>query len=218
MNVLSNMGLAQRLYLLSTLLIAALGGVTIVAWFSLGSAASQVDSAARMRIPQMERISSVELDVVRVSLQLRHALLVKTPSDLSATLNDVAEKRKRIEATVAEFEKSLFTAAGREAFAKIAPHARDFWPIAESNVAQIQAGKKDEALAALIEKTIPARNRLLDALDTEKKRQATALGKDLEQIEKAMFDTRLELAGLALLVALALLGTAWYVARTLRRR
>jgi methyl-accepting chemotaxis protein len=218
MNVLSNMGLAQRLYLLSALLITALGGVAIVAWFSLGNAAGQVDSVGTMRVPQMERISSVELDVTRVSLQLRHALLVKTPSDLSATLNDIADKRKHIETSLADFEKALFTAAGREAFAKIAPHAKEFWPIAESNIAQIQAGKKDEALATLIEKTIPARNRLLEALDTERKRQAAVLDKDLQEIEKAMFDTRLELAGLALLVAIALLGTAWYVARTLRRR
>jgi methyl-accepting chemotaxis protein len=218
MNAFSNMGLAQRLYLLSALLIAALGGVAIVAWFSLVSAAGQVDSVGGMRVPQMERISSIELDVTRVSLQLRHAMLVKSPSDLSATLNDITDKRKRIEATLAEFEKALFTAAGREAFAKIAPHAKEFWPIAESNIAQVQAGKKDEALATLIEKTIPARNRLLDALDAEKKRQSTALDQDLQQIEKAMSDTRLELAGLALLVAIALLGTAWYVARTLRRR
>jgi methyl-accepting chemotaxis protein len=218
MNLLSNMGLAQRLYLLSAILIAALGGVATVAWFSLGGAAGQIDGVGGMRVPQMERISSVELDVTRVSLQLRHAMLMKSPSDLSATLNDIADKRKRIEATLAEFEKALFTAAGREAFAKIVPHAKEFWPIAESNIAQIQAGKKDEALATLIEKTIPARNRLLDVLAAEKKRQATVLSEDLQQIEKAMLETRLELAGLALLVAIALLGTAWYVARTLRRR
>jgi methyl-accepting chemotaxis protein len=218
MKLLANMSLAQRLYLLSALLIAALGGVAVVAWFSLGNAAKQVDSVGDMRVPQMERISGVELDVTRVSLQLRHAMLVKTPSDVSATLNDIADKRKRIEATLAEFEKALFTAAGREAFAKIAPHAKEFWPIAESNIALIQAGKKDEALAMLVDKTIPARNRLLEALSAEKKRQLTVLGDELQEIEKAMFDTRLELAALALLVAFALLGTAWYVARTLRRR
>jgi hypothetical protein len=65
MNVLANMSLAQRLYLLSAILIAALGGVAVVAWFSLGSAAGQVDSVGSMRAPQLERISSVELDVTR---------------------------------------------------------------------------------------------------------------------------------------------------------
>ena len=218
MNVFSKMGLAQRLYLLSSILIAALGGVAIIGWLTLGSAARQVDSVGGMRVPQMERISSVELDVTRVSLQLRHAMLMKTPSDVSATLNDIAEKRKRIEATLADFEKGLFTAAGREAFAKITPHAREFWPIADANIALIQAGKKDEALGALVEKTIPARNRLLEALSAEKKRQATVLDAELEEVEKMMRDTRVELAALALLVAVALLGTAWYVARTLRQR
>ncbi|MCW5658290.1 MAG: MCP four helix bundle domain-containing protein [Burkholderiaceae bacterium] len=218
MKLFSNLGLAQRLYLLSALLIAALSGVAVVAWLSLGGAGRQVDGVGTMRVPQMERISEAELNLTRMSLQLRHAMLVKSPSDLSATLNDLADKRKRVEASLADFEKALFTAAGREAFAKIAPHAKEFWPIAEANVVLIQAGKKDEAFAMLVDKTMPARNRLLDALGAEKKRQLTVLDQDLQEVEKAMFDTRLELAVLALIVAVALFGTAWYVARTLRRR
>jgi methyl-accepting chemotaxis protein len=218
MNIFSNMGLAQRLYLLSGLVIAALGGVSIVTWFSLGSTAVETDSLGSMRAPQMERIASVELDVTRVSLQLRHAMLVKSASDVTGTLNDIADKRKRIDATLAEFEKELFTAAGREAFAKIAPHAKGFWPIADANIALIQAGKKDEAFAMLVEKTIPARNRLLEALSAEKKRQTAVLGDEIDHIEKAVLDTRKQMAVLALLVALALLSAAWYVARTLRRR
>ena len=218
MSLLNNVSLSQRLYGASGILIAALLGVAVTAWHRLGDAQSMAQRAASMRLPQLERIASAELDVTRVSLQLRHGMLVKTPADVNTTLTDIAAKRKHIDETLAEFERALFTQAGRDAYAVIKARAAEFSQVAEPNVELIRAGKKDEAFAMLVEKTMPARNKLLEALDSEKKRQGQTLATELQGIDAASAATRNQLVVLTLLTAGALLWMVWSVGRALRER
>ena len=124
---------------------------------------------------QLQRIAEIELAVTRVSLQIRHAMLVKTPSDLTTTLADIGSKRKHIDETFAAFEKSILTSAGKEAFARFAPLASEFWRTGVGNIHLIETGQKDEAFSMLVNATIPARNQLLAALDAENREQGNLL-------------------------------------------
>ena len=154
MSTLSQFGIAKRLYLVSLLLIAALGGVAITAWVKLSNINDIARQANDMRSPQLQRIGDIELGITRSSLQVRHAMLVKTPADLAATLADIGAKKKQIDQTFADFEKGIFTPAGREFFSKLTPLAAAFWEVAGANIKLIEGGKKDEAFAQLVEKTI----------------------------------------------------------------
>jgi methyl-accepting chemotaxis protein len=218
MNFFSNFGIAKRLYLVSFLLIAALAGVAIAAWVSLNQVAALADKTSSARTPQLMRIASIELDVTRVSLQIRHSILVRTPADLATTLADIGDKRKHIDETLERFEKAIFTPAGREVFAKISPLVKGFWEVGGENIKLIQEGKKDEAFDFLVAKTIPARNQLLVLLDAEKKRQSEALEKELGEIKTDADTTRLELVSLVVAVAIGLLAFSWYIAGVLCSR
>ncbi len=218
MNLFTHFGIAKRLYLVSFLLIAALAGVAVAAWLSLTQVAALAERAGTNRTPQMMRIASVELNVTRVSLQIRHSILVRTPADLATTLADIGDKRKLIETALNDFEKGIFTPAGHEVFAKITPLVKTFWELGGENIKLIQDGRKDEAFDFLVAKTIPARNQLLAVLDAEKKRQNDFLEKELVELHKSADSTRVQLVALVIAVAVGLLIFSWYIAGVLRRR
>ncbi len=218
MNSISRLGIARRLYMVSCALILALGGVAVVAWYQIERISSIAGMTGANRVPQMQRIAQVELDVTRVSLQIRHALLVKSRADLAATLADIEDKRKHIDATLRAFKEAVFTPAGHESVAKIAPLAAAFWEVGVANVKLIEAGRNDEAFNMLVEKTIPARNLLLTALDAEKTRQTTALTSEVKEIDAEATATQLEIAGMVIAVGVGLVALSWYIGGVLRRR
>jgi len=218
MHLLSSFGIAKRLYLVSFVLIASLAGLAVAAWVQLNQVASLAAQTGANRTPQLQRMAEVELEVTRVSLQLRHAMLVKTPADLASTLAYIGDKHKHIDEVFQAYEAGLFTPAGKEAFVKFPPLVKDFWAIAGANVALVEAGKKDEGFQMLVDKTIPARNLLLAALEIEKKRQGAALAADLNTIQQEASTTRTEIVALVVAIALGVLAFAWYIASVLQRR
>ncbi len=218
MGKITTFGIAKRLYLVAFVLIAALITLAVSSTGPLNHAMGQADDTGSIRVPQLTRIADIELDVTRVSLQLRHAMLVSTATDLNATLAYIADKRKQVDTTFQAFEAGLVTPEGKEAMAKIKPIAKDFWAVAEPNIALVAAGKKDEAFKMLVEKTIPARNALLEVLDAEKKRQSAALVTDLTVLKDDAVFARNTIIGAVVVIALGLLAFSWYIASLLRRR
>ena len=216
MNFFSNFGLTKRLYTVSAILVALLIGVAVEAFFSASNNGSSQEGGGRTG--QLMRIAALELNVTRVSLQLRHGMLVKNQADLGATLADVSEKRKLIEQTLAEYEKHLVDGTGQEAMNKMTPLFKTFWEVGETNLKLIQDGRKEDAFDFLVARTIPARNALLNALAAETKRQGDRLALDQRTMQDNARSTSNQLIVLVTLVALSLLGFSWYMGQQLRRR
>jgi methyl-accepting chemotaxis protein len=217
-NPLASLGLASRLYAASIVLSLALAGVAVLAYVRLTGVSATAELTGQTRVPQLQRMASLELNVTRVSLQLRHAMLSRTPEEMTATLTDVGGKRKIIESTLADYEKALFTAEGKARFAKITPLVDRFWEIGGANIKLIQGGKKAEAFEFLVDKTIPARNILLAELNETVKFQEASLQRDLAQVESAANGTWKMLVGLVVAAMAGLMFLSWYIARSLRQR
>ncbi|RCW71372.1 methyl-accepting chemotaxis protein [Pseudorhodoferax soli] len=213
----SSFGIAHRLYLVVLLLVAALIGV---AWFAKVELGAISDSASRTedtRVPQMQRMAQTELNVTRVSLQLRHAILARTPQEELASVTDIGEKRKAIAKALEDYARAT-SPEGRTRFAAIPPLVEKFWQIGEKNLQLIQSGQKAEAFAYLVDATIPARNQLLAALADSVRFQEEALRGDLSVIRD---DARNTMSVLVVLVVAAMAGLllfAWYISRVLRSR
>ena len=212
------LSIAKRLYLVSCLLIAALAAVAISGWMALKEDAALTDRAGEVRMPQLMRIASVELNVTRVSLQLRHAMLVSAEDDLRTTLADIADKRRQIDDALKAFEAGIVDKAERELFAKVAPLMDAFWRIGGENIRLIESGDKDAAFAMLVGETIPARNQLLDVLTAEKTYQTEHLDQELEVIKAGNDSTRILVVSAVLAVALGLLAMTWHIGSVLKRR
>ncbi|GCL62971.1 methyl-accepting chemotaxis protein [Pseudaquabacterium pictum] len=209
--------LAQRLYLTCATLILTMFGLAITVWVLLDSEAEHAQAVVDNRVPQLQRIAEIELTVTRTSLQLRHAILARNPQELEATLADIAAKKDLLESTLKEFGDAMTTDAGREAFKPLPALMQAFWAVGTQNLQLIQAGKKDEAFAYLVDKTIPARNQLLTPLGAEKKRQGTRMAQEVVAVaDEARFARNLVL-GVVLAVSAGLLGLVAYLVRVLRQ-
>ena len=107
MKLFDGFGIAKRLYLVLILLVLALSGLALAAWIQLARVSELAGVTGAMRVPQLQRIADIELNVTRVSLQIRHAILVRTPDALRETLADTVAKRKIIEDRAAAFGRQL---------------------------------------------------------------------------------------------------------------
>ena len=174
----NRMTLARRLLLINTTLIGLLIAVSLTVWFMMDKVMGAADRISKTNVPQLELIAELELNVTRTSLQVRHAILARNPQELQATLEDVGAKKKLLTEKLDAFGKGMIDEEGRKAFAPLPALMDDFWKQGSANVALIQEGKKDEAFAFLVDKTIPARNALLAPLALEKKRQGERLHPD----------------------------------------
>jgi methyl-accepting chemotaxis protein len=218
MNSHFNFGIAKRLYLVSFVLIAALAAVAISGWFALKEDAALADRVGAVRMPQLMRIAEVELNITRVSLQIRHAILVRSGADLQATLADIGDKRRQIETALKTFEGAIIDPAERDVYDRITPLMAEFWSVGGENIALIESGNKDGAFDMLVSTTIPVRNKLLEVLAEEKRYQTEHLDKEVATIERGTDKTRILVVSTVLLVASGLLTFAWYMGGLLKRR
>jgi methyl-accepting chemotaxis protein len=218
MNKNIGFGIARRLYAISGLITAALIALALYAHFSLNDAADQAEHTKTDRVPQLQAMAELELNVTQVSLQIRHSILARNPQELNDTLNYIGDKRKHMDEVLAAFEKRLFSPQGKAHFVKLPPAVAEFWKVGETNIALIKEGKKDEAFAYLVDKTIPTRNALLKLLAEGRDIQQAGLEADIASIEKRTATTALMLTVVAVVIAVALMVFSWYVAQLLRRR
>jgi len=218
MSTISSFGIAKRLYTAVGLVSTALAGVAIFAYIELQEVGREADYIAERSVPQMQRIADIELNVTRASLQLRHAMLSRTPEERAATMADVTEKRKQIGLTMAEYEKATYSDEGRARLAAIVPLMDKFWQVADANVDFIQKGQMSEAFAFLVDKTIPVRNELLGKLNEGVNFYESALLADVAAIKRESQATLNWLVGLSIAVVITLVFSTWYVALVLRRR
>jgi methyl-accepting chemotaxis protein len=214
----SSLSLTQRLIGVSLALTLIVAGLAAMSWLRLGEVHDLAERTADMRVPQLQRIAGIELNVTRTSLQVRHGMLARNPQELNAALEDIAEKHKLIDTAVADYAKAAFTPEGRAASEDIEVLRRAFWAVAEPNLELVRTGQKDAAFAMLVDKTIPARNQLLQRLAREKDRQGEALEADIRTIEANAQGTLYALLAVAGVLAAGLTGFALYMSRALKHR
>ncbi|CAN7522810.1 methyl-accepting chemotaxis protein [Acidovorax sp. LjRoot194] len=214
----SRLGIATRLYAISCLLILGLLFTAGYAWFNLNEVARLTDVVAKADVPQQLRVARMELNVTRSSLQIRHALLVRTPADLTSTLADIGEKRKIIEADLAAFASAAVTPEERAIYDELSAAFGSFWQVATGNIQLIEQGNKEAGFDFLVEKTIPARNVVLAVLAKENIAQEKHLDLTLDTIEIDAQRSLHVLLAAVMTIAVGQLVFSWHIAATLKHR
>ena len=219
MNLLASLSIAKRLYLVSFALIAALAGLAVASWVQLSRVGELAQRTGAVRVLQLERIASTELCVTQVLLDIRQAMLVKSPQDVAAVAADISAKRKQISKNDDDFLAELPTAQEKDSFRQLWLQLQSVtWPVAEDNMRLVEADRRNEAFEMLATKTIPAFARMQDWLATARKGQSELLTTEVNDIEKSATQTRVLLCGLVVAIAIGLMVFSWYVAGVLRRR
>ncbi|WP_234387400.1 methyl-accepting chemotaxis protein, partial [Paracidovorax avenae] len=208
--------MARRLMAINALIFVLLAVAAVSIWTMMERLSHDAEVVRAYNVPQLQRIAELELNVTRVSLQLRHAILSRTPEELNATLADISAKRALLQKTLKDFGDNMISDDGRQAYAPIPALMDEFWATGTDNIQLIQTGRKDEAFAMLVDRTIPARNRLLAPLGKEKERQGERLSERINDVQE-LAKTDRNLATIAVLIVVACLaGLSWYLRSVVR--
>ncbi|GKT22488.1 methyl-accepting chemotaxis protein [Acidovorax sp. SUPP3334] len=209
--------LARRLMLINGTILLLLVALAVAIWVMMGQTRDDAEVVRSTNVPQLQRIAALELNVTRVSLQLRHSILARSPQELSTTLADIAEKRQLLQKTLDEFGANMISDDGRKAYEPLPALMRAFWAVGEQNLALIQAGRKEEAFAFLVDQTIPARNRLLTPLGQEKDRQGERLSARINEVRENAATGRTVATVAVLAVVACLAGLSLYLRSVVRQ-
>ncbi len=218
MHTLFNLSLGKRLYAVTGTVTLALAALLITAHVKLSDVVEAAKRTERLRVPELGQIGAMELTVTRVSLQLRHAMLARTPMEKDATLQDIARLRQTLKDLQDGYERGLFTAEGRQRYAALPPALAEFWRQGEANLALIGAGDQAVAFAFLVDQTIPARNALLKVLADTRAYQEASLTQDIDSIVDHIQTTLHLLEALVVATAVGLTLASWRLAAKLRER
>jgi hypothetical protein len=201
---MQNFGFSRSLAALFVAVVLALVGAAAYTWVHLNAIAETNADAAKRLVPQSARVAAIELNITRVSLQARHAMLARNPQELKATLDDIGAKRKLIEDAVEGFGANVKSTREKELFTAAQGRIGEFWKEGGANLEMTAAGRKDEAFAHLVSTLIPARERLLASIVELRGYQEALLASLVEAAESDADNTKIVLAVLIAIVSLVL--------------
>jgi methyl-accepting chemotaxis protein len=217
MKLLYKLGLAQRLYATSTILVLAMLGLAGLVWSNMKLVEEHTTQTQGNRLPQLLRIADIELNTTVRAAQLRQGLLSRTPVDRDKATADAAERGVLLNDLLADYGKAIFTDSGRKAFAPLPALLQEYLAESDACLQLIKADRKDDAFALLVDRVIPARNKFLEPIGAEQKRQADAMNADLKAIGQEAVDARMWSVGVLFALTLALTGFAAYVLSVMRQ-
>ena len=116
MQLFGSVSIARRLWTVVIVLSLALAALAGFAYLRLQAVVEAAQQTEHSRVPQLAQASAMELDITRVSLQIRHAMLAPTSAEREAALSDIAAKRQRVIDSAAAYEKDLYTERGKAMF------------------------------------------------------------------------------------------------------
>jgi methyl-accepting chemotaxis protein len=185
----------------------ALGTVTTT-WFTLNHLQSQAQRIIDIYEPQVSRVSQVEMLMIRISLEARHAMLAADdPAELQATFQRIGQFREQKLNLLNEIDHNLSTPEGQEILASIRASDEVFWRLAGQTVGLIQSGNVPEAFALLKSDLVAARNRQLEHIEAQKNWQRQLMNQALSEAGQTAFKVKVALATVVALV-LILIGFA----------
>lgn len=214
----SNLSITQLLISALLILVISLAGMVAFTVLQLNQVIAQMSDSVHRLVPQVSAVSDMELNVTRMSLQLRHAMLVRHPDDLQATLKDVEVKRERINKDLASFTANVRSAKGKDLAAKLKQAIGTFEAAGGENITLIKAGNQQAAFDHLVQTVIPIRNQLLTVLAEAHTYQEQTLAKNVTGAEEKTARTEVVLTVLSVGLALGLCLVVWVVRRVIQRR
>lgn len=215
---LLSLNISQRLMLVAVVIALGLVGIACFAFFQLEQVKDTARQTERVRVHQLAEAAAMELNITRISLQLRHAILARNPAELEAALSDIEKKRLLIENSVSSYDSLLSTTERNRLFSRLPVALEKFWRAGSQNIQMIREGHKDSAFVFLVEHTIPARNEVLAVLSEMVDYQHVHLTQDIDSISKSADATLKSILFLVLGCTLALFLASWHLRCVLRRR
>ncbi|MDQ5897213.1 MAG: hypothetical protein QG612_1299 [Pseudomonadota bacterium] len=218
MTLWTDPGVTRRQLASSALMLALMAGTAGFSLWKLGHANEIARRTESVRTAQLSEIAQIELYVTQTSLQLRHGMLARTLEERQGAVDEILKRHQLIEQATASYQSKLFSEQGQQRFAVIPDLMKTFWQHGEANLELVKQGRRDEAFAYLVDKTVPARNALLTALRDNVGYQEASLQREIEDINQSVNQALSVLLTVLGALATGLVWNTLHLGRTLRRR
>jgi signal transduction histidine kinase/CheY-like chemotaxis protein len=180
-------------------------GVVAVSWLTLNQVQSHAQQIIDMYEPQVDRMTRVELLMVKISLEARQTLLAANdPPELRAALDRIAIDREQLVNLIDETEANLSTDIGRDIMNNIRTADDEFWRLSQEVTGHAQTGNVDAAYALLTTDLVPARNRQLAHIGEQKEWQRQLMNDTLADANNTIARVKMLLAVVVTSVLLAI--------------
>lgn len=194
-SVISRLSLRFRLLMGFGLMGTLLMGVVTVGWLTLNQVQSHAQQIIDMYEPQVDRMTRVELLMVKISLEARQTILAANdPPELRAALDRILKDRQQLVKLVDETEANLSTNIGRDIMKKIRTADDEFWGLSQQVTGHAQKGNVAAAYALLTTDLVPARNRQLEHIAAQKEWQRQLMNDTLAQANTTIAQVKMLLA------------------------
>lgn len=208
---LSPLSIRFRLLFGFSLLGLLLVSVVAVSWFTLNRVQSHAQQITDMFEPQVDRMTRVELLLIKISLEARHAILsVGDEQELSATLERVSQDRNNLINLINETEANLSTKVGQEIITNIRQADEVFWSLSQQIIELAMANKPIEAFALLTSEIVPARNLQLKYIADQKEWQRHLMNQTLADASNLIAQVKIILT---VVISLVLLIVSFFLTR-----
>jgi signal transduction histidine kinase len=170
-------------------------GVVAVSWFTLNQIQSHAQQIIDMYEPQVDRMTRVELLMVKISLEARQTLLAANdPPELRAALERIGTDRQQLVDLIDETEANLSTGIGRDILNNIRKADDEFWRLSQEVTWHAQTGNVDAAYALLTTDLVPARNHQLEHIGEQKEWQRQLMNDTLADANNTIARVKMLLA------------------------
>ncbi len=211
-------GIVQRLMLVAMAFAIVLLGAAALSYVRLQEVVTLAERSESNHAPQISTVADIELNVTRVSLQLRHAMLARTPEERQAAIDDVGAKRKAIDQSLEAYQARLLSDDSKQRFEPVHGLVRTFWQHGTGTLDLIKQDRREEAFAHLVSHTIPARNTLLQVLGETVRFQHQALSSEIQEIKHSISTLLTVLLTIFAVLVCGLIAFAFSMRRTLKQR
>lgn len=191
----SRLSIRFRLLMGFGLMGSLLMGVVTVGWLTLNQVQSHAQQIIDMYEPQVDRMTRVELLMVKISLEARQTLLAANdPPELAAALERILEDRQQLVQLIDETEANLSTKIGRDIMNNIRIVDEEFWRLSQEVTGYAQKGNVAAAYALLTTDLVPARNRQLAHIAEQKEWQRQLMNDTLAEANNTIASVKMLLA------------------------
>ena len=164
---------------------------------------------------KLEAASHMSANQLRVALGGTNIVLMPDPAGVAAQEGAMQAARERYDAAAATLHKMIKLAKGKEILARIEAAAARTWPLLEKARALGHAGKRDEAMAVLLQDVAPASAQWQAALGEMIAHQEENNNAAEDEAARDYKLARIELLGLGALALLLGAAIAWRATRSI---
>ncbi|MFM1906432.1 MAG: hypothetical protein RLZZ591_109 [Pseudomonadota bacterium] len=167
----SDMRISTRLKLafsLIALMLIFMGGTTL--WRANTLHESLLDITER-RIEILRDLGHLRDEINHQARASRNVALMSKADDIRLELEQVQASRKAVDTIMARLDKDIHSTEGREVLARMVKLRQEYKTHTDSYLALIEQGKKDEAIALLLDDVRPIQLAYFRAIEDETKNQ-----------------------------------------------